>query len=356
MPGAGFREMFCKQLLQEFADVYMDSLCSKHLIHLIRTVADENSRNILNIYVEEMLKLAGDPAKDIFLDRDLVGKEFSEVWKDAEVGAKCLGTLLNVVGPVRLSGKEVLFVANYSGKQSFLRVLKSLLTTPEAKVEGVELDTTRVQSRKLLMDLTSDVVRTAATAGPAQALLDGLMQQLEALPSDLPAASSGNAFEMFSTVLEKLPGLRKDMRKGASIVLEQLLIQKVMSLAQSILVTKDASLSSQDMQLLLRVLEEVGAKKGSQSSQATQEMHAKLTTFATKHNANMVANDLKHHVQSYMQACQEQQYVEVIEFDAVLLGTLVKKVALPLAADLEKLLCDAVPMFMCRALLQAVVV
>ena len=144
--------------MKALLDAIADSLCSNQILNLVKQVFEENAARVLKAFVRELLRLVHEDGAQQFLEGDVVGQKVAAAFRDAECGCKCLAVLMQVETQCSATEQDVLYILNYNGRQTFLKVLKSLIASPEPAVQGVAPDLVRVKVRDLLNSWVKEIV------------------------------------------------------------------------------------------------------------------------------------------------------------------------------------------------------
>ncbi len=334
-------------------------LFSDLFIDLVHEVADDEKRVSLECLVCEVLSSwSMDSLSKWISDADM--NEMGEMLIDAVNKfirfVKCIGFLLDVkvrgdVNP--MSVKDVTCITSGKQSDSFLKVVRSLLTTQEP--EAPDQNKIKAKSREFWMAVVNDLIKTAGTHDQCMELAKGFMEQLQSQmvqtgddgELEHPVPLSPGVADVLQPCLESLPKLKAGSRKGSMTELIQTLKSKALQLAVGMLAAETPNVSSRDLSILLETLKYFGGEPG------VPEMHTKLVEWATQHNASMATSDFIKLMDDYMELVSKQSYPEVIPMDAAEWKTIISKVQGPLAATARDKLHIFLPCLIVRIFLQA---
>lgn len=327
------------------------------VIELVHEASNPDKRKSLGRLVEAFLSSWLSGSAEAWFGWHEVGKHLQAPFRRFVAFCKCLAVLLRVDNPKwALTALDVAAITTEKLQDSFLKAIRNLLTTAEPA--GPAQNKVKAASRELWMAEIQDVVKTAATHGPAAekaaTFLSELVQQIgngnddndeETLP--LPVVLSPGCTGNLDLIMESLPQLKLDMRKGFALPLQKAVRDRVVQLGSAILKATSPSLSSADLNSTMAGLKLFPADA------TCAEMHSKLISWATKHNADIAVADFHKWLDSYMSQVSTQSYREVIPVDVPNVKQVVTVLKVPLedAEVLEKLHI-MLPNFLVRCYLQ----
>ncbi len=331
-----------------FSDVFID---------LVHEVADPEKRASLQCLVETVLGSWSLTALQTWASRvGELGKVLEEPVEKFIRFAKCIGYLLDINAPGDINPatvKDVTLITSSKHTDSFLKVLRSLLTLPEP--DAPDQNKVKAQSREFWVASVNDLIKTAGTHDQCQEQANTFLGQLQSElvghgeDGDLvhPIPLFPGCANVLQPCLEALPKLKAGSRKGSMATLTQAIKDRVMQLAVAFLAAENPNISSKDLSIVLDTLKHFGTEP------AFPEVHTRLVEWATKHNAAMSTADLIKVMDDYMGNVTAQTYPEVIPIDASEWKKVLSKVQGPLPKDAREKLQILLPELIVRIFLQA---
>ena len=300
----------------------MDVLTADVFIDLVHNVADSEKRASLECLTSSFLgawAAGGDEAQTFFKDNS-IGIHLRDSYQTFLKFCKCIAHLLQVAPPrLALSSLDVTEVTAKKSPDTFLRMVKTLLTSPEPDSDACSA--VKADSRAFWMEEVSDVVKTAATDHPFRKECQGYTAELKqaiAQHETSPVLVPGVA-EKLQVILEALPKMSKGMRKGGCSDLETLVKDRLRQLASALLNGVEPNISSSDLNILLN-----GLKRAQMS-----DIQLALVDWATKHNATIAAADFEALCDKYLEKVSGQSYTEVIPVEVETWKAVLGKATIP---------------------------
>lgn len=147
-------------------------------------------------------------------------------------------------------------------------------------------------------------------------------------------------------MLDKLPGLKKNMRKGGTSNFEQSLQAHFAMLAEKLLSSPAPAVSSEDLNTIL-----LGLKVFNKG-----QLYSKILDWATNHNVEMAVADIKAWCSNYLREVNKQEEAACAEPIPIAVATLKGLIAkLPDAVpdDVLEKLYSTMPHLILRSFMQA---
>ncbi|CAE7525309.1 HIS7 [Symbiodinium necroappetens] len=264
-------------------------------------------------------------SRTAFFEKDYVGKMLQETYQVGLRFFKCVCKLLQVPTHSILKIEDVSLYLHYKGPETFMKAIRSLLTQPEPQNEN--FTKTKDESRRLLQDCVSDIMRTAATESGGSAVKDTLLKRL----SDVGADLTPGCCEPLQEALKQLPVLERQVRKGATGVLKDCLLKSAVSLTdEAVLRQNDVRINGQDLATLMAVLKHFRDDKG------TNDRRISLQEWGTANVAVMNEQEASKLLAKFATDASQAAAMKDVAFDANYMLELLAKLPSTVQPETEK--------------------
>ncbi len=238
-------------LAQSLSEVYT----SDYFVDLVAEVADLEKRASLERLVASFLSSwYSTGSAEQWMDTSAVGQQVKGCLSRFVTFCKCFAVLLRVDHPSwNLSALDVTAVTDKSVRDTFLKVMRGILTTQLS--DASNQSSAKAASREFWMAEVVDVMKTAATHGPA---LESIQTYMKELPNEedndddnTSIVLSPGCTSALESMIGDLPDLKVKMRKGSTVMLQKALKRRLLQLATSILKETGTNISSADLNTVM---------------------------------------------------------------------------------------------------------